>query len=257
MHRLVALLVVMWLASSPAALAAPAEKFAAANQAFSDGEFQSAYNSYQALLDDGHLNADLLYNLGNASYRLERPGEAVLWYERTLTLDPTPKEAKQNLRFLKRTSGILQFEPVAYEPLINWIRRDDLLRIASVAGWLAVLGIAAALTLRLRRGLNTTLWLCSPLFATVALAAGIGIFLKHKRQSNLDTRAIVVAADVKALTAPARSAASVIELPPGSQISIVSNRDDWDYIDVPGELRAWVPADSLKPLWPYESSLAD
>jgi hypothetical protein len=120
-----------------------------------------------------------------------------------------------------------------------------------------VLGIAAALSLRLGRTLTTMLWIGSPLLALVSIAAAVGIYLKHQRQHDLAMRAVVTGTELKAYTAPARAAGTVIDLPPGSQISRVSRRGDWDYVDVPGELRGWVPSDAVTTLWPYDSALAD
>ena len=233
----------------------PSDDFAAANQAFIAGEFGKAYSGYQRLLDDGNINADLLYNIGTASYRLKRPGEAVLWFERTLVLDPAHREARQNLRFLKRTSGILQFDEAGLG--LGGIRRDTLVRIATVAGWLAVLGIAAALTLRLGSGAKTCLWIACPLLAVVGIAAAAGVYLKHRSLENLSARVIVTAADSKASTSPARTADTVIRLPEGTQLLRLSKRGSWDYIDIPGELRGWVPEGSVTPLWPYDPNLAD
>jgi tetratricopeptide (TPR) repeat protein len=236
---------------------ASTEAFSAANAAFLDGEFETAYAGYQELLDDGHINTDLLYNLGNASYRLGRPGEAALWYERALTMDPTHREARQNLRFLKRSGGILQFEAREFDSLLASFRKDNLLRIATLAAWLALLGLATTLSLQLGRTLKMTLLICSPILALIAIAAAVGIYLKHQRQEDLAARAVVTGTAPKAYTAPARAAGTVIDLPPGSQIARVSQRGDWDYIDVPGDLRGWVPADAITTLWPYDPALAD
>jgi tetratricopeptide (TPR) repeat protein len=243
--------------SATLVFAGPAEEFSAANSAYSKGDFEAAYSAYETLLAAGHLNASLLYNLGNTSYRLERPGEAALWYERTLTLDPSHREARQNLRFLQRAGGFLQFDENDAGSFANTFKRDTLVRIATAAAWLAALGFAAALTLRLGGAGKTTLWIASPLLGLVAILATGGLYLKHQRRSALAERSVVTASDLKASTAPARAAGTVIDLPPGSQIARVSERGEWHYVDIPGRLRGWVPSDATAPLWPYDSALAD
>lgn len=236
-------------------LASPAETFAEANKAFDSGEFEKAYSGYKSLIDDGKISADLFYNLGNASYRLERSGEAVLWYRRCLILDPTHKESRQNLRFLQRTIGIPDADTAAVGT--DHFRRNTLVRVAMLTGWLAVLGIAAALTLRMGSGLKTCLWIASPLLALIGVAAAGGVYLKHLEQQDLNSRVIVTAAESKALASPARAAESVIELREGTQLLQLSKRGSWDYIDIPGDLRGWVPESSITPLWPYDPNLAD
>lgn len=255
--RRLTLIATALLLITPFGIAGPGEDFSAANQALLDGDSESAYSAYQSLLDDGHINADLLYNLGNASYRLDRPGEAALWYERSLTLDPTHKEARQNLRFLKRKGGLLQFESRNHSSPVSSFRKNTLWQITACAAWLALLGFAAAITMRLNPACKSALWICSPLLALAAIAAAIGIYIKHQRQSDLATQAIVTAPNLKAYTAPARTSSTIIELPPGSQIKLVSTRGNWRYVDLPGELRGWVPGGSITPLWPYDSALAE
>jgi len=257
MSRFSLLLVAACLLICQSAKADPAEAFSSANAAFSGGEFEAAYSAYQSLLEDGHLSAPLLYNLGNTCYRLKQFGEAALWYERALTLDPGFKEARQNLRFLRRSSGSLQFVGRESPSLTAPFKRDTLIRLATAGGWLAALGFAAALTLRLGSGIRTSLWIASSLLTLLALLAAAGLFLKHRDRADLATQAIVVAKDAKAFTAPTRAAGKVIDLPPGSQVASLSKRGNWHYIDLPGDLRGWVPDEAVSPLWPYDSALAD
>ena len=243
---------------APRADAGPAEQFSAANTQFREGEFEKAYVGYQEMLEAGHFNPDLFYNLGNASYRLARFGEAALWYERALAMDPTHREARQNLRFLKRTGGILQFEAGRFDDYLNMVRSDTLLAVATAAGWLAALGFAAALTLKCRRRTRAALWTISPIFALVALAAAAGFYLKRHKHGEVASRSIVTATGAKAFTAPARIASPVIDLPPGSQVARVSERGAWHYIDVPSDdVRGWVEKDAVEPIWPYDPGLAD
>lgn len=254
---LICLLILGPVSASGAVAAGPAEDFSAANSAYFDGRFDAAYLGYQKLLDDGHLNTDLLYNIGNASYRLGRPGEAALWYERALTMDPTHREARQNLRFLKRTGGIIQFESGKLDEYLDAARSDTLLRTATTAAWIAALGFAAALTLRLGNGLRSAVWIVTPAATLIAITAATGFYLKREKQSALASRSVVTAPGTQAFTAPARASSAVIDLPPGSQVAVVAERGNWRYIDLPGELRGWVAEDAIKPLWPYDPELAD
>ncbi len=246
----------MLVLAATAACANPADKFKSANESFLAGDFQSAYSGYQDLLDDGQLSGDLLYNIGNASYRLGRPGEAVLWYERTLTMDPTHKEAAQNLRFLNRSAGLLRFRDPGSSDLIDSVRRDTLIRVATFAAWLAILGFTAAIAVRLAPGAKTFLWIVSPLFLTAALVAAYCIYAKQLERSKITRLAIVTANESQAFTSPTRSS-KVSALPPGSQVERVSKRGTWDYVDIPGNLRGWIPEKTAQPLWPYDLDLAD
>ncbi len=71
------------------------------NQAYEQGHFTDAAADYQKAVDLGVANAHLDYNYGDALYRLNKLGPAVLYYERAHKLDPTDADIEYNLRFAK------------------------------------------------------------------------------------------------------------------------------------------------------------
>ena len=58
--------------------------------------------------------------------------------------------------------------------------------------------------------------------------------------------AIVTGDNVQARLATADTANSVLALPPGSGIKILSTRGDWIYAALPNNLRGWIPAKSTE-----------
>ena len=60
--------------------------------------------------------------------------------------------------------------------------------------------------------------------------------------NNGNSVAIVTGKDVQARLATADTANSVLALPPGSEIKILSTRGDWVYAALPNDLRGWIPA---------------
>lgn len=68
-----------------------------ANGLYTQKQFDSAAYYYEKIAASEPGNAEVYYNLGNAYYRLNRIGLAVLNYERALRIDPDYKDAKENL----------------------------------------------------------------------------------------------------------------------------------------------------------------
>ncbi len=71
-----------------------------ADSAYTAENYQQALDLYQAALAADGQSTDLYYNIGNAYYRLGQPGQAIVYYERALKLDPTNSDARDNLRFV-------------------------------------------------------------------------------------------------------------------------------------------------------------
>jgi tetratricopeptide (TPR) repeat protein len=73
--------------------------FEKANSFYEKESCDSAVTYYQKILDTGLHNRDVFYNLGNAYFRLNKLGLALLNYEKAKRLSPTDPEIIANLRF--------------------------------------------------------------------------------------------------------------------------------------------------------------
>lgn len=82
------------------ALTGRANLVAEADSAYMNDDFKSAAMLYQEAIDSLGPSAERYYNLGNAYYRSELPGMAIVSYERALRLDPTNKDVRENLEFV-------------------------------------------------------------------------------------------------------------------------------------------------------------
>lgn len=71
-----------------------------ADSAYNETAYALALELYNDVLDSIGVSSDLYYNIGNTYYRLGDLGHSVLWYERALQLDPTNRDARENLKFV-------------------------------------------------------------------------------------------------------------------------------------------------------------
>jgi tetratricopeptide (TPR) repeat protein len=113
--------------------------WAKGNEAYSMGEFNNAIQCYSKIEKQGLVSAALYYNMGNAYYRLKENGKAILYYERTLKVDPANSDARINLQF----AGAQTLDKIEEVPdfiFVTWIKnvRNSL----SSNGW-ATLGIGS------------------------------------------------------------------------------------------------------------------
>ena len=72
--------------------------YAEGNAFYRGGEFAAARQRYLAAVKTGVQDVNLFYNLGNACFKSEHLGEAVLWYERSLRLDPRDEDVVRTTR---------------------------------------------------------------------------------------------------------------------------------------------------------------
>jgi tetratricopeptide (TPR) repeat protein len=68
-----------------------------ADALYSKGHYPNAAATYEQVIAQYGLSAELYYNLGNAYYKSERLAPAILNYERALRLKPSDRDARFNL----------------------------------------------------------------------------------------------------------------------------------------------------------------
>jgi len=216
--------------------------FAKANEDYAAGRFQEAAAGYQSLVQSGQWSANLFYDLGNAWFRLGNFGDAILNYERALALDPHHPESEANLRVTRDEARALELRKSAVERYLEAGTPTQYSIVAAISFWLALLALARLFFLRRRSTGLITLVILS-----AAICAG-AIWALYALETGSKGRAlaIVTGNDVEAKLATADNANSVLALPSGSEIKVLSQRGDWVYAALPNDLRGWIPAKSAE-----------
>ncbi len=235
-NRALAIFLCLVFGMASAAFAQSEADFTKANQDFAQGHFKEAIASYEALVRAGQWNANLFYDLGNAYFRTRDFGRAILNYERALALDNHHPEATANLQIARDEARALELQPTKLERYLQFATVNQYSIAAAVALWLGIFGIAALIFGRRRSAALMSLSILCLLVGTVA------IWAIHTLDNGSEGRglAIVTGSDVQARLATADTANSVLALPAGSEIKILSTRGDWMYATLPNDLRGWI-----------------
>lgn len=236
-----ALLVFVGIAAS-AAFAQGTDAFAKANEEYAAGRFRDAIELYDGIVRTGEYSAAVFYNLGNARYRAGDLGQAILNYERALALEPHHPETETNLRLVRDKARALELRKTNVERIAGWFTAGQYTMAAAVSFWLAAFVLAARVFARRRSRTLTAVFVIALLVGCGAMAALRAL----ERGSHGSALAIVVGNKIDARLATADNAGTVLALPPGSEVRILSTRGDWVYAALPNDLRGWIPAESAQ-----------
>jgi len=226
----------------PSVFAQSDAQFAKANQEYADRNFKEAIDGYDQLVRSGQWSANLFYDLGDAYFRAGDFGHAILNYERALALDRHHPEADANLRIVRDEARALELTPTLAERYLKFANVNQFTIASAIALWVATFCIVALIFARRRSGAVIALSIVSLSIFAVAVFA----IYELNNGSNGRALAIVTGTNVQARVATADNANSVLALPPGSEIRVLSNRGDWIYAALPNNLRGWVPAKSAE-----------
>lgn len=221
---------------------AQSDAFAKANQKYAAGNFREAIASYESLVKAGEFSAAVFYDLGNAHFRAGDSGKAILNYERALALEPHHPEAEANLRLVRDKARALELKRSPIERITFQGTATQFTAAAAIAFWIALFSLTGIFFSRRRSPALIGALILSLL---VAGCAGFALYSIETGGEGRDL-AIVIAKGTEARLATADSSGTVLALPPGSEVKVLSTRGDWVYAALPNDLLGWIPAQSAE-----------
>lgn len=221
------------------------------DEAFSQGDYEAAVSIYRQVLADHPDNAVVCYNLGNAYYRLGDMAHAILYYERTLLLQPGDDDARFNLQ-LAYSKTVDNIAPEREMFFVTWYH--SLVSLFSVDTWAVVALIALALALIsglfyyfsssvvLRKVSFFASMLCLVLFLSGNL------FAWQQRRSLLERHdGIITANEVSVSSTPTEGTSVDFTLHAGTKITIIdSTMQGWLQVTVADGRQGWLSADAVE-----------
>jgi len=188
------------------------------------------------------LSAGSLYNAGNAAAQAGDVGNAVLFYEQSLALDPRGADAAANLAFVRRQADLPQ--PQAGR-LLRWARHLPLrawIAIGAGGFWL----VAAALIL-------ASVGWCPRNLARLLVITGVGMLgaaAPALAGYHFDRDAVIILAeDTPLLVAPAQAADRAGFARAGERAVRLTTRDPFTEVLLPDGRRGWAPTPKVGSVW--------
>ena len=215
--------------------------FTQAQAAYDAGHYEKAIGLYTQLEEQGHPEASVLFNKGNALYRAGQTGPAVASYRRALYIQPRDPDIRANLSLVQQQVGALASEPGSRERLLGYLSQREWRVSALLFYWLAGgLGVLYLLLVRAR-------WLKRLAWCALAAALFSGWGWWHWEQRRTQPEAVVIRAGTQALFAPMTGAMVHFALPAGSLVQVREMTGAWCKIAV-GRQEGWVPSETCEQL---------
>ena len=210
-------------------------------------QYDSAAYYFEQIAALKPQNATVYYNLGNAYYRLNKVGQAVLNYQRALKINPEYKEAKENLELAQsRISNHIPTAPdIFFVAWWNNITRPNLAAPWAVASFITFLIIFVLLTVRHFRNKELRL-------IPVQLPAILGLvcacfllfaFIAGKNMQSHDS-AVVMQNDAPLMNNDQKGKPLAL-VPEGTYVRIKDERGIWIEVSLPDGRTGWLQKDLI------------
>jgi hypothetical protein len=215
-----------------------------ANDLYQQGQYEPALERYNAVILSGEESADLYYNMGNAAYRSNSIGHAILYYEKALKLEPTHQDALHNLDYVSRYR-LDSFEQVPVLFLRTWI--DGFVRLFPERIWsiLAMIFFVIILSgilfyLFSRHMLVKKLGFISGMAALLLFVITISAAINRHRDIVNPDSGIILAPSVVVRSSPSESGTELFILHEGTKIEVNEEVSGWKNIKLVDGREGWI-----------------
>jgi tetratricopeptide (TPR) repeat protein len=223
--------------------------FQTANEFYQEGDYQHAVSAYLQVLGQGYQSPAIYYNLGNCYFRMEQIGEAVLYYEKGLKLDPHDPDIQFNLELANlRVVDRIELPPKFF--LFSWWDNlkvfysiGQLTRLVLILFGLAILLIILRLFVRRYRFRS---WLISSaIISGVLFFLWLYVLIVRVNEFNNIREGVILSPNVTVLSAPDENSTDMFLLHEGVKVQLDDQREYWVKINLPDGKSGWVKTEDL------------
>ncbi len=215
-----------------------------ANAHYAKNEFDNAILKYRQVIDSGHINSGLYFNLANAYYKTHNIKNAILYYERAKLLNPGDKDIDTNLE-LARSQTFDKIEAIPGVFFITWFKwlqnrlSKDTWALVSVISF--ILGLFLFLFYLLTTNLlvkKAAFWFGSGILILAVIAFVFGYQL-NKLETTRD-KAIIFSSTVIAKSSPSGTGTNLFIIHEGTKVEILDKIGNWNEIRISDGNRGWI-----------------
>ena len=223
-----------------------------ANKAYSDANYSDAIDLYEKVTENGFESPELYYNIGNAYFKINDLPSAILFYEKSLKLNPADEDVKFNLK-IANSRIIDKIEEVPVMFYIRWWNNIHDLFGANLWAKLSIIFFAATFIMFAIYFAGHSYFLKKSFFwlGIVCFAFTIFIFSfsyqKYTTTVN-NLEAIVFTPTITVKSSPDNSSVDLFVIHEGTKVLIIENIGDWYKIRIANGDVGWMPVSSVKPI---------
>ena len=222
------------------------ELYRQGNLLYEGGKYAESSRTYERIVDRGIRNGFVYYNLGNAYYKQDQIGRAILAYERASRLIPRDGDLKSNLdvaneRTVDQITGDV---PWFGRQALDAVTMNEATVAATITGFIASLSLMIYLLARKTSERVRAGYLLGVTGLVFLLAIGFTGVKIYDHLANEE--GIILSATAVVRTSPDEASDPVFTLHEGAKVQLVEHREDWMRIQLPDGKNGWLAQEELE-----------
>ena len=227
------------------------DKFSEANNLYNNSKYQKSIEIYFQILDSGVHSTELYYNLGNSFYKLNDISNSILFYEKSLKLDPTDKDVINNLKMVN--NAIIDDITKIPEPFIN-NQLNKLSNNFSYSTWGLISIIFSFLFLIIfvlyffsKKPIVKRTSFAFLFILSLLIGSTLKISLHTYEKNYLEKYAIIFSSKIEIKAEPNLRSENLLTLHAGTKVKIINTfNDEWVKIKLVNGQEGWISKNEIK-----------
>uniref|UniRef100_A0A7C4TDV4 SH3b domain-containing protein n=1 Tax=candidate division WOR-3 bacterium TaxID=2052148 RepID=A0A7C4TDV4_UNCW3 len=216
------------------------------NKFYAQGDYLSAIASYEQALKFG-INKNLYYNLGNAYFKSNRIGKAIIYFYRARLLSPRDRDTNYNLKFARNyraDKDITIQNPffIAISNLFHYFSYRESWILGTIV--FLIFSVFFALFIIYR----TKYTIIISIFLFIIFFYFLITYLVWSSEINRKL-AVVVVPEVKAYSGPGEEYKEILIIHDGAEARILEERNGYYLIQLPGGIGGWIKTENVEPVF--------
>lgn len=215
-----------------------------ANTAYVNANYRHAIELYHSIEERGVASAKLYYNMGNAYFKTDNMGRAILYYNKALRLAPGDQDIRYNLDVANSyTKDRIQVVPELF--LTRWIRTAR--QMISGNAWavlslvfFAVMLFAVMVYLLVQSLLFRKIGFFAAIVSLLMFVVTTSFAVAERRQATSPSEAIVMSASESVKAAPEKGATDMFVLHEGTKVRVGDRVESWIEVTIADGNKGWL-----------------
>lgn len=201
-------------------------------------------------LEKGEESAKLYYNLGNAYFRDNDLAKAILYYEKSLLLNPGDRDTRHNIEF---TNTLIEDKIIAVNDffLVSWFKAiqncfaSNTWAVLAIVQFILFIGCVAVFVFGRSVFLKKISFYIGIVLLPLLIFANVFSVNQKYKLTNRNT-AIVMVGSASAVSAPSNDSKEIFVVHSGTKVTINKEDNDWVEVELASGYIGWIQKSKIE-----------